>query len=267
MLKMMRTSLFAAATLSFATAAQAQSIETGGWYLRGDINHHWSKLRDTEYITYGPPAGTNYFTTTDLKGAFSFGGGVGYQITQYLRTDFTADYWFKSSFRGSTTGDCGSFGPCVTSDESSYRALLLMANAYVDLGTYYGVTPYVGAGIGGARVKWDALRNSYDNVTDVHEGASSWRFAWALMAGASYCLTENLLIDAGYRFTQIQGGRMFEESGYEVGPGFERGFNVHELRAGLRYALGGPSLHCATPVLTSYESVPYEIPYDPPVYK
>jgi len=28
--------------------------------------------------------------------------------------------------------------------------MLLLANAYVDIGTWHGVTPYVGAGIGGA---------------------------------------------------------------------------------------------------------------------
>ena len=39
----------------------------------------------------------------DLDSAFSLGGGVGYQITNYLRTDLTADYWFNSDFNGSTT--------------------------------------------------------------------------------------------------------------------------------------------------------------------
>src|SRR5690606_32177822 len=152
-------------------------------------------------------------------------------------------------------------------DTSAFSALLLMANAYVDLGTYHGVTPYVGAGIGGAYVQWDDLVNDATTGLVVHEGASNWRFAWALMAGASYCLTENLQLDAGYRFTRIEGGRMFEESGLGVGPGFGVGFYGHEVRAGLRYALGGPSLPCSVPRVVAYDPPPYEPPYDPPIYK
>src|SRR5690606_27900681 len=88
---------------------EAPAVSGGGWYLRGDINYHWSNIRGIEYITYGTPPGTNDFDTADLKGALSLGGGIGYQISRHLRTDLTADYWFKSDFRGSTSGFC--FGP------------------------------------------------------------------------------------------------------------------------------------------------------------
>ena len=231
----------------------------GGWYIRGDIDYHWSDFRGADYITYGPPAGVGTFDVGDLKGAMSLGAGVGYQVNKYFRTDLTADYWFKSDFNGQTSGTCGGL-PCVSSDSSSYTAFLLLANAYADLGTYHGVTPYVGAGIGGAHVKWDTLRNSIDGITTEHEGAKNWRFAWALMAGASYCLTDRLQLDAGYRFTHVDGGRMFEFAPV-AGPGFDDGFNVHEVRGGLRYAFGGSNPNCAAPVV-AYEPPPVE-----PVYK
>lgn len=245
-----------------------KEVSFGGWYLRGDAGYRWSKLRGTEYITYGAAAvepGTSFFTSTDLEEAGTLGGGIGYQITRHLRTDVTADYWFKSDFRGTTAGFCPPDGqPCSSTDKSSYSALLLMANAYVDLGTYRGATPYVGAGIGGARVRWNDLHNTIDDQTWVHKGAKNWRFAWALMAGASYCLTESLQLDAGYRFTRIEGGRMFEESGTGAGPGFDKGFNAHEARAGLRYSFGG-NANCSVPEVVAYDPpAPY---YEPPVYK
>ena len=43
-------------------------------------------------------------------------------------------------------------------------ALLLLANAYVDIGTWHGVTPYVGAGIGGAHIKWDTVHDPNTTV-------------------------------------------------------------------------------------------------------
>lgn len=251
-----------------APPAYEPAPEFGGWYIRGDLDYHWSSLRGSEYITYGvdgfgnPAPGTSSFDSASLDGAMSLGAGVGYQINRYLRADLTADYWFSSDFRGSTSGVCGGL-PCVSSDESSYSTWLLLANAYADLGTYHGFTPYVGAGIGGAYVQWDDLHNTIDGDTTTHDGSSNWRFAWALMAGTSYCLTDKLKLDVGYRYTRVNGGRMFElapTTGPGAGPGFDDGFNVHEARAGLRYQFGGDS-GCYEPEPVAYEPPPQ------PVYK
>jgi opacity protein-like surface antigen len=236
---------------------QEPAPDFGGWYIRGDLDYHWADFRGSEYITYGSccvDPGSNSLGG-DLDGAFSLGGGIGYQITNYLRTDLTADYWFDSDFNGSSTGTNG-----VSTDASSFSTWLLLANAYADLGTYYGFTPYVGAGIGGAHIKWDDLHNTIGPDTTVHQGDENWRFAWALMAGTSYCLTDALKLDVGYRFSHINGGRMFEIAPGQPGPGFDDGFNVHEARAGLRYQFGGDT-GCGVP------PAPYEPEPVTPVYK
>ena len=236
-----------------------QEMQFGGWYIRGDLDYHKSSWRGADYITYGvddcdpcgpaPVPGSKSFDTGRLKGAFSLGGGVGYKINDHFRTDLTADYWFKSSFRGSTSDLTTS-----SIDRSSMSTFLLLANAYADLGTWNRVTPYVGAGIGGAYVKWDNLRNDIGGDETIHRGSKNWRFAYALMAGASYCLTSNLDLDVGYRFTHINGGRMFELNG--AGPGFDKGFNTHEVRAGLRYSFGETRKGCDEPVPVAYEPPP-----------
>lgn len=242
----------------------------GGWYIRGDLDYHWNRFKGADYITYGtdccgnPVAGVGTFDFGDLKGAMSLGAGVGYQVNRYLRTDITGDYWFKSSFNGQTSGTCGG-APCTSVDDSKFSALLLLANAYAELGTFSKVTPYVGAGIGGAYVKWDNLNNTIGGVTEVHRGAKGMRFAWALMAGASYCVTNNLKADLGYRYSRIEGGKMFEEFGPDgvsvgVGPGYDKGIDTHEVRAGLRYQFGGRT-GCGT------QQVAYEPDPIVPIYK
>ncbi|QPC85777.1 outer membrane beta-barrel protein [Mesorhizobium sp. NBSH29] len=231
----------------------------GSWYIRGDVDYHSPKMRGADYTLYNPPFVSNSFDFTDLRGAMSLGAGIGYQANKYFRTDLTADYWFKSKFEGQTTGFCGN-GPCQSVDESSMTAMLLLANAYADLGTYGGITPYVGAGIGGAHVKWDNLRNTIGGTTTEHEGSKNWRFAYAVMAGASYCLTSNLQLDAGYRFSHINGGKMFEYAN-GGGPGYDKGFNTHEVRGGLRYSFGGANPNCSESVAA------YEPPAIEPVYK
>lgn len=242
-----------------------------GWYIRGDAGYNFYQFRGGDWITYGcaacgPTPGTNSFTSGTLRGAFSLGGGVGYQVSNHFRVDLTGDYFFKSAFRGTSVGTgCGA-GPCSSTDTATMSALLLMANAYADLGTWHGITPYLGAGLGGARVSWSDLTNATNIAGPVtHTGATNWRFAWALMAGASYCVTDKLKLDVGYRYARVAGGRMFEwgpaGAAIGAGPGFDRGIDIHQVRGGLRYSFGGDST-CAPKDVVSYEP-----PQPLPVYK
>jgi opacity protein-like surface antigen len=247
-------------------APATPDVGYGGWYIRGDLGYRKSDFRGADYVTYGaedcgpcgsPVAvpGSNSFSSGDLKGGFSVGGGIGYKVSKYFRTDLTLDYWAKTKFTGSTTD-----GIETSTDTSKMGALLMLANAYADLGTWHGITPYVGAGIGGAYLKWDDLHNQFPGVDDRHSGGKGWRFAYALMAGASYCLTDKMMLDAGYRFSHIQGGKMFDYAdssagGPGAGPGYDHGFNNHEVRAGLRYQFGG-STGCEEPVAYEPEPAP-----------
>lgn len=240
-----------------SAAPEVTVSESSGWYLRGDIGYSLNDLRGAEFFQ-GSNALLANFASADLKDSLMLGAGVGYQVNNYFRTDLTFDHTFKSDFKGSTKGTCTPVGAgaavnCTSRDVAAFRAYTLMANAYVDLGTYASITPYVGAGIGGAYVKWDKLKNtacaddgSGCSPTDTHGGKSDWRLAVALMAGASYDITCNLKADAGYRFRHITKGDMF---GYanNGGPGFDKGINQHEFRVGARYMFNGCSAQAYEP--------------------
>lgn len=221
---------------------EAVPLTTSGWYLRGDVGYAWTDMRGASYWQGGTGGTWTDFDDADSDDSWFVGGGVGYQWNDYFRTDVTLDYMFDTDFRGSTTGACGIGPNCVSSDRASFNAWTLLANAYVDFGTYAGITPYVGAGIGATRVNWGNLRNTSCEVGDpsncddtvTHNGHDSWRFTYALMAGASIDLTCNWAADAGYRFRQIDGGDMFGLAN-NGGPGDDDGFFVHEARVGLRY--------------------------------
>lgn len=250
----------------YVDAPEVAVSEASGWYLRGDLGYNFNKLRGAKFFQGGSSADEANFTTASIKDSFWVGGGVGYQVNNYLRTDLTFDYMLKSDFRGSTVGGGGGGGACAVActseDLSALRAYTLMANAYVDLGTYAYFTPYIGGGIGGSYVKWDKLRNTScpdgggacDGTVE-HDGKGSWRFAYQLMAGASIDVTCNVKADLGYRFRHTAGGDMF---GYASngGPGYDKGFHSHSLHAGARYVFGG----CETPVA-------YQPPVELPVYK
>jgi opacity protein-like surface antigen len=247
----------------------------GGWYLRGDVGYSMGGDVDADYVVAvpGPPVSiSSGLLRGQLKDNYSFGAGIGYDTGNYLRVDLTADYFTKTNFNGSSAGFCnpvvpGPLVPCTTTDTQSLSALSIMANAYIDLGKFNGITPYVGAGIGGTHVSWGTLNNDYDNTLvtnadETHPGAKNWRFTYAVMAGASYDVSDCFAIDAGYRYRKIEGGKMFGVgSAGTTGPAHDKGFGTHDFRIGARYKLAGLSGGCGGSHVPDYQ------PDYQPVYK
>ncbi|ACO02698.1 porin family protein [Brucella melitensis] len=239
-----------------------------GWYLRGDIGYNfksktggkWDFWNQFEEPYRGVDDTFNY-DDFSLKGGASYGVGVGYRFNDMLRTDLTLDY-FRASINGRT--NCPSYvksshglnpveDNCHYEDNSKASVWTAMANAYVDLPRVGPLTPYLGAGIGAAYVKYDTWKTSEICPTCTlqsdKDGFDSWRFAMALMAGVSYDLTDQLKLDLGYRYLRVNGGNAYgyDEQNRQVinqygqgagadGPqAKDNGFNIHTVRAGLRY--------------------------------
>lgn len=230
--------------------APAEPVSSGGWYLRGDIGYAHNRIGTIDYFTSGGGLIGSGTLTGSVSSNYSGGVGIGYDTGNYLRTDLTVDYFSKSNFLGSSTGTCTPVGggapiACTTTDTANFGALSLMANAYIDLGKFNGFTPYVGVGIGGSHVTWSTLTNDFNNVLvtnadELHAGAKNWRFTYALMAGASYDVSDCVALDAGYRYRNIQGGKMFGVgTAGTTGPGYDRSLQAHEFRVGARFKLAG----------------------------
>ena len=246
---------------------QEVPVEVGsGWYLRGDIGYNFNTEADGAFTfnTFDPVTatyGADQFATTSLDDTFTYSLGAGYNFTDWLRADVTVDY-FTLGFDGTTASAL----PCSTSpfyvgtscrstDDADGYALSFLANGYVDLGTYIGLTPYVGAGLGYTYVDWDTMSdttycvgaacpgNSALFAQTTHDGEDSWRFTYALMAGMAYDLTDALKLDVGYRYRHIDGGDMFAFDPVSIANGAggvqgeDPGIDTHEVRVGLRYAL------------------------------
>lgn len=237
-------------------------VEVGnGWYLRGDISYDMSTNASGSYRTFD---GTTYSTVAydrfDFAATKDFAFGVGYQYNSFLRGDLTGGYW-RRNVSGTDTdpGRCTVAAPvgstCRSTDSSSVSGIELMANAYADLGTFVGVTPYVGAGAGVTFLNFDTLTNASHCIdaagvviggcgtTATHPGEKSMRFTWALMAGASYDISKNLKFDLGYRYARVAGGSMFGFDSATAGigatgvQGTHKAFSSHQIKAGLRYSL------------------------------
>jgi opacity protein-like surface antigen len=186
----------------------------GGWYLRGDVgitSQHATRISnplDTTLNVTGPS-----YTGTGLSGAGTWDVGVGYAFNSWLRGDITAEYRNASSLKGSVYGQFSAFGGTF-SDVDNYSAnlssLVFLANAYVDLGTWWCITPFIGAGVGAAYNHLADFRD--DGLTTFNGLTAGTQFAadgnktslaWAVHAGLAYKVTNNFTVELAYRYLDL----------------------------------------------------------------
>lgn len=292
-----RATLLAALLSVFAPAAQAADllslpeapelpegpVEWGSnWYLRGDVGFQQVRV---------PPLSANV-AAFDTKDLLSGGVGGGYQFNDWLRADITVDrsvfrksgvvgqIWCPNQLRElvdqTTKLKIGIFADpndtCSQFGQASLTRTSVLANAYLDLGHFWGFTPYLGAGVGMSYLSGSSslayLRNSDGglwapdltlpngavpywvyvngdpfpiqipfaptnwNTTQTKAG---WQFAWNLMAGVSYDVARNFKVDIGYRY--LNAGKYTGLPAYVNGAYLapaSREITSHELRVGFR---------------------------------
>ncbi|MCJ2047481.1 outer membrane beta-barrel protein [Methylobacterium sp. J-078] len=235
----------------------------GGWYLRGDVGVGATSIdKISTVVPHGYlPDGYRY-DQKSVSDSFFAGGGVGYQFGSYFHGDVTAEYrgGTKLKFQDSFNSTCFSKThneegqhdayDCkgVNAYGASLSSIVVMANGYFDLGTWYGVTPFIGGGVGTAFHRLSGFSDSgYGAATGGYGYAKDKNtntFAWAAMAGLGYSVTPNLKLEVGYRYLNLGhvgtnpvtcindpdcGGAV-----YKV-----KDITSHDVRIGMRWLLGG----------------------------
>jgi opacity protein-like surface antigen len=192
-----------------------------GWYLRGDIGYRKNKA-DNVTNDGGSPG----ITDSDLDKSWLFGAGVGYKW-EWFRTDLTVDYGTRSNFSGDSRIQNKDF----TAKIDSVTGLV---NVYGDLGTWFGLTPYIGLGAGIAHLQTANFHVASAGGPDA-DSTGSWNFAWAYMAGISYKVIGNSHIDLGYRHVNM-GDVSTGMDAFGNQLAFKK-MSADELRLGFRYVL------------------------------
>jgi len=249
----------------------APPVDFGGWYLRGDIgmsNQSFgslhSRLIDAVNTNF-PGSLQNHGFGFDSSTTFDI--GVGYQFNNWFRVDITGEWRGKANLHGSQNLPSGSAFALanqqvgVDNYSGSKSEAVFMANAYIDLGTWWCVTPFIGAGIGTSYNRISGFRDdgftftngALSNSTFYGDDAGKWNFAWAVYAGLSYQVTHNVSIELAYRYISLGNGmtgptRAFDGS-VVADPFILKNITSNDIKLGVRWSLESAPVY-APPLIT-----------------
>jgi opacity protein-like surface antigen len=206
-----------------------------------------------------PLFATNDFQVfhNDIKSSPLFGVGAGYQFNRWLRFDLTGEYRGDATFlaqdrypggngtfsRASNDAD-GTFLPGTNEYTADVQSWVGLANAYVDLGTWHCVTPFIGAGVGFANISVLGLKdvNVPNNSVFYAADHTQTNFAWAVYGGLSYDVTPSVTLDLTYRYTNLGDARSGTVTAYDNSSSY-RSFDINNIQSndimlGVRWKLG-----------------------------
>jgi opacity protein-like surface antigen len=250
--------------------APPEPIEVGGWYLRGDVGVGSYEEADLRSTFSGTGVVDSRFDQQSLGDAAFAGGGIGYQFNPWLRFDATGEYRTSQTVRAIQSYSCnnaayvGCFAGGSYSDggdgrgydgyQGTVQSTVALVNAYADLGTWYGFTPFIGAGVGASFNRTygftdTGLGGSISTVTfapiglggfGYAKGKTSVDLAWAAMVGVSYAVTPNVSLEVGYRHLDMGTARTAGIQCYGgCGDAGHESFKVHlasdDVRLGVRW--------------------------------
>jgi opacity protein-like surface antigen len=237
-------------------------VETSGWYLRGDVGVGAQDFKSFDFHQTNAGSGAVWpaswrIDQKDIKDVAFVGFGIGYQFNNWLRFDATAEYRTDVKFKavGSYTEFCPS-GRCFDVYDGDHRAIVALVNAYIDLGTWWCLTPFIGAGVGGAYHQTAALSDmgfisgpGTSAFGYANQDHTNWSFAWAAHAGVAYNVSNTFKVELAYRYLDMGSADTAEVlcggGGCGTGTGPRAFYSLHnmtsqDIKIGVRWLLQEP---------------------------
>jgi opacity protein-like surface antigen len=229
--------------------------EFGGWYLRGDVGMTNQKLKSLN----NPDPNAGLFTQTGMgfDSAMTWGLGVGYQVNNWFRADVTGEYRGRANFHGSQFTNAFPNTSLVDNYSASKSEALFLVNGYVDLGTWWCVTPFIGAGIGTSYNMINNFRDDgFGNTFGVARPVSivyaadqgTWNLAWALHAGLGYKVSQNVTVEFAYTYLNLGDATTGVNSNFAGGataqfPWTMKTITSNDFKMGVRFNLDSPPVY------------------------
>lgn len=246
-----RALLIAGIALGIASGAQAQ--QTQGWYLgpqagwthlnEFDTNIQCTVFRSSEFCS-GRRILTNDITGNDtfrLKMNAGFGAGlvVGYQGLWWQGLRLEVEGTVRSNGIDTITDTTGPAFPAGSSTKArgSITSLAFMGNAIYDFMPDSVWTPYLGVGVGAARI---SVEDAGPSGASLNVNGHDWQFAYQGIAGLKYAFNAKWSASVDYRYfgtldptisTNVLGTPVSAKGQYRT----------HNVFLGVAYHFGAPT--------------------------
>ncbi|MEK9279807.1 MULTISPECIES: outer membrane beta-barrel protein [unclassified Bradyrhizobium] len=241
--------------------APAPPADFGGWYLRGDIGMTNQSANRIDSAT------ARAFPTTTVGLGFDssplFDLGVGYRFNNWFRADLIGQYRGKANLHGSDNVILGPADVEADNYSGSKSEWVVMANAYVDLGTWWCITPFIGAGVGGSFNKLSGFRDdgvrytagALSNSVTYFGDNGKWNFAWAAHAGLAYKVNPGFTVELAYSYMNLGDAapgnyRAFDNSISGPSTIQIKDITSHDVKLGVRWDLSSPPVYAPPPLVT-----------------
>lgn len=226
-----------AAPMAMAVPAAGQDTLDEGWYIQGQGG--LNVLRDMKL-----DGGAAFDNRADMKRGFAGMIGIGYDFLDLWRAEL--EYGYRRNNVDSISGAANSTGKS--------KAHSLMANLFADIDIGDSpVTPFVGLGVGAARVSVDGF--SPVGGSRINDRDTS--IAGQLMAGLNVDVAPDLALTGRYTFLYAPNVDVRTDSGV----GVDSKYRSHAFTIGLRYTFWRPP---APPPPPEPEPVAEPAPPPPP---
>jgi outer membrane immunogenic protein len=191
--------------LCFATTAQAAQSAQNANSIYGGIFGGFTFQPDLKL------SGGGLSGDMETDSGFAFGGVLGHKWAFGLRAEG------EISFRQNDLDNIN--GASVNGDTSAFS---VMGNAWYDIFTGTPFVPYVGGGLGLARVRLDS------STLDVDD--SDMVFAWQIGGGVGYEISPGVVISGDYRYFETADASLQDDVGFR----FDQEYKAHSIMFGLR---------------------------------
>jgi len=257
----MKFKLLAGAAVAAVFAASGAAAQTDynpvGWYGAVDLGYHWPESSE-----FNTSAGSSF----DIKADNDWAGfaRLGYQLNSHWRIE--GELGYRQGDLKSVIGKNSSVvalcdpqtirsvaAPACGDPDGNQTTWTLMANVIYDVLPQSAFDPFIGVGVGAARVKMKA-NGQLSNVPGVITGANpafqnlvinddDTAFAWQAIAGVAWHATDRLAVDLTYRYLGTSDLNFASvgtaPGGYQPGT-FQGDIRDSSVTLGVRYSFAPP---------------------------
>jgi opacity protein-like surface antigen len=135
---------------------------------------------------------------SSLKSNLGYSASAGYEFS-LLRTELEVQY-FKNVLNGGSNTSSN-----VLATSGDYKQYSGFVNAYLDVPSFFGLAPYVGAGLGVTRINLDQLNARQGAANVVQMSGIGKAYSSQVMIGLEFHVLGTATVNAGYRLQRKQG--------------------------------------------------------------